>query len=166
MSRLVVARRPELYAVSLLLVALSHIPLSHYAATSRGYPPRDAFWQHLAIYLPFFAVALPPLFEDWAHRPDQRRRLLAAYGCWGSFVLGVVSANVHSGVPSTGHLAGVFGVLTYCWFEVLLCGIGWSILVLPFVFCFESVARGVWDLVRQFRDGHRSNERRSPAARV
>jgi len=142
-------------------VALSHIPLSHYAATSRGYPPRDAFWQHVAVFLPFLGLALPTVFDDGARHPERRTRLLAAYGCWGSLILGTVAANVHSGTPSIGHLTGMIGVVLHCWFEIFWYALFWSILVLPFVFCFESMMRASWDLVRRFPDAkipNRSDE--------
>lgn len=152
MHRITVSRHPRLYFASLLLVALAHLFLSHYAATSRGYPPPNPFWQHVAPWLPFFGVALPPVFEDWKNNPSRRKRLLVGYSCWGSFILGIVSANVRSGRPSIGHLTGFVGVVSHCLFVVLFCAVGWSMIVVPFVFCFESVARGIWDLVGSFPD--------------
>ena len=134
-----------------------HAWLCYPAATCRGYPPLNPFWESFAIYLGFLGVAFAPAFDDFDDRPAVRRFALGTFAGFACLVLGVALANLGGARPHIGHLAGYWGVVRYDWPMVVVCAAQSAIIAVPFVFCLESVARALWSLLRRFPTaGHNS----------
>ena len=152
MRRIVVERHPSWYVASLMVAAWSHLILCYPAATFRNRVLTEPFWHCIAIYLGFLAVCIPPAFDELQNKPKLRNGLLAAYAVWSSAILALVATNLRSPQPHIGHLSGIIGLLVGFPVEVMIHLFGYLILALPFVFCWESLARRMWDLVRRFAE--------------
>jgi hypothetical protein len=148
MKKLRIRREPVLYTTVLVGVLVLHFTLCYPGAVARGYPPLEMFWI-VSIYLAFPGVGVAAFFDDFAYAPGVRYRLLTAFSVTSTLMVGVVWAN---GIirPSTGHLTGYMGVIYHHWIHILLNSFSVLVVTLPFVFCWESVCRGVWAFVREF----------------
>jgi hypothetical protein len=135
--------------VGLVELLVLHFVLCYPAAICGGHPPLEPLWL-LAIYIVFPCVGLLPAFDDFSYAPRARHVSLAVFCAVSSVILGAAAANLSDARPHTGHLAGYLGLFRYRSPEVVFESIARLTLVLPFVFCWESIARGVWDRVRRF----------------
>jgi hypothetical protein len=138
---------PVCYIAMLLLAHTAHMALCYPAATCRGYPPLHWFWEHVAIYLGFLGVALAPIRDDLSRRSDWRFLLLGGFCMTACLTFGTAIANIRDARPHIGHLAGVTGVVLHCWPFIIVNAVTSLIIVVPFVFCLESVASGWWRFV-------------------
>lgn len=148
----VIRRHPMLYLFTLVAVLILHWFLCYPAATSRGEPPMEPFWQFVAIYLAFLGVSLAPAFEDFSDFPLLRRVLLSFFSFSACLILAVAATNLAGPRPHIGHLAGYWGIIRYDLSMVIINTLQSSIIAIPFVFCFESVSRGFWNIIRKFDD--------------
>jgi hypothetical protein len=149
MRQVSIHRHPGLFIVGLVELLVLHFVLCYPAAISRGWPPLEPFWL-VAIYLPFLGVALLPAFDDFSYAPRIRRLSLLAFCVASSIILGAAAANLSDIRPHHGHLVGYVGLLRDSWVDVLVHGTLCFVVVLPFVFCWYSISRTIWDHVRCF----------------
>jgi len=140
-----------LYVSTLIAMIIAHSYLCYPVATSRGHPPLGPFW-HVAVYVAFLGVGLAPAFEDFADFPQLRIAILATFAILGCIILSVATANVSTARPHIGSLAGYWGVVHYDWPAIVFYTLKSAVIGIPFVLCFESVARGFWDAIRKFPD--------------
>jgi hypothetical protein len=104
----------------------------------------------ISIFVVFPCIGLLPIVDDFSYAPRAWRILLVGFCVGASFILGVTSANLSNPTPHIGHLAGYLGVLRHAWQDILLQSGAYLVVVLPFVYGWEALARGVWDQVRRF----------------
>lgn len=145
------SRAPRLYVGTLVLVVVAHAVMCYPAATCRGYPRIGPFWEIIALYVMFPAVFIAPMFDDFRESDSTRWRILVWFSLAMTFFYAVAQTNLHDVRPHTGHLAGFLGVILYLPIFVLGNMIRYLIIVAPFVFCMESVGRGFWPLLRDFK---------------
>jgi hypothetical protein len=138
-----------LYWAGLVELLILHFVLCYPAAICRGHPPLEPFWL-VAMYVAFPCVGLLPAFDDFRYAPRARHVSLAVFCAASSMILGTAGANLSDARPHTGHLVGYLGLVRDRWPEILLESIARLTLVLPFIFWWESVCRGLWDHVRRF----------------
>ncbi len=147
--RFVMRRSPGLYVVVLVELLVLHFVLCYPVAIERGYPPPHPFWL-VSIYLAFLGVGILPLFDDFSYMPMTRSWFLRTFIILSSIIFGVAMTNRHDARPSLGHLVGYLVLIQ----ERTLFIIGESIVpflfISFFVYCWESVWRGIWDRVRTF----------------
>jgi hypothetical protein len=149
MRRVCVRRHPAVFVAGLIELLIVHFVLSYPAATCRGWPPLESFWQ-VSIYLSFLGIALLPAFDDLSYAPRARRSLLVSFGVAASFILGAAQVNHFSATPHYGNSARYPGLLRDLW-PAILFETGWcSVIAVTFVLCLDSVARGIWDWGRRF----------------
>jgi hypothetical protein len=114
MKHVCIRRHPSVYLVGLLELLIVHFVLCYPAATCRGWPPLETFWQ-VSIYLAFLGIALLPVFDDFAYAPKARRIFLVAFGVESSIILGAAMVNLGSPTPHFGNSARYPGLLWYGW---------------------------------------------------
>jgi hypothetical protein len=148
-KRVCIRRHPSVYLLGLAELLVVHFVLCYPAATCRGWPPLETFWQ-VAIYIGFLGIALLPAFDDFGYAPGVRRILIAGFSVASSIILGAARVNFGGPTPHFGHSARYPGLLRYLWPEILLESLFCSVIAVTFVFCWESVSRGIWDKVRRF----------------
>lgn len=158
MKRVFIRRHPSVYLLGLVELLIVHFILCYPAATCRGWPPLETFWQ-LAIYLTFLGIALLPFFDDFGYAPRARRILLVCFGVASSIILGAARVNLTGPTPHFGHSARYPGLLRYLWPEILLESLFCSVIAVTFIFCWESVSRGIWEQVRRFDSPRRKGLR-------
>jgi hypothetical protein len=133
MARIQIRRQPVAYLVAVAAVLTTHAWLSYPAAVARGYPPMEV-WEFLPPFVAPFWMAVPPLFDDGRKRPKMRIGVIAVTSVAFALVWAIIAAN-GTVRPSTGHLAGVTGILKYHPFEVIF---GTLMYMFP-AFLFSSV---------------------------
>jgi len=134
----------------MVLIALVHFGLSYRAMVARDSYRLAPFWLYFAPGLAFMLVGLVSLFDDFSSQPRTRLNSLALFAIWAAWVASLVKLNSQS-APSIGHLAGVVGLITHELFGSLLYTIFYSIIAVPFVVCWDSIARAIWDRLRRFQ---------------
>jgi hypothetical protein len=145
----VVRRHPMLYLLTLIAALILHSFLCYPAATSRGYPPMDPFWEHIAIYLAFLGVGVAPAFDDFRDFPALRRSFLIGFSCSACLVLAAAKTNLGSARPHIGSTAGYWALYQYDWQMIAISTLFFSVVAIPFVVCFESVASSFWGILNR-----------------
>ena len=149
MPQVTIHRLPSLFIVGLVELLVLLFILCYPAAICRGVPPLDPFWR-LAPFLPLVGVILVFAFDDFSYAPRVRRASLLGFCMVSSIILGVATTNLSDARPHTGHLVGYLGLVGHLWQVVVGQSALWLGGLLMYVFCSESVWRGLWDQVRRF----------------
>jgi len=145
-----------MYLAALVVVAIGHLLLCYPAATCRNQFHLDPFWRFVAIYVGYFAIAIPPLFSDLSGDRRLRNVSLAWFSIWSSAISAIVATNVHTPPPHIGHLVGFIAVPLGCPIEFMLNFLGCLVVATPFIFCWESVSQQVFTIVRRVSRNFRS----------
>ncbi|HIF00720.1 MAG TPA: hypothetical protein EYQ63_27875 [Fuerstia sp.] len=140
-----------LYVLTLMVMIIAHSYLCYPVAISRGHPPLSPFW-HVAVYLAFLGVGLAPAFEDFADFRQLRIFMLVTFTMFACIILAIATTNISTARPHIGSLAGYWAVVRYDWPAVILYTLKSAAIAVPFVLCYESVARGFWNAVRKFQN--------------
>lgn len=149
MKPLVMRRWPVAAYLVAAAALTAHILLSRPAAICRGYPPIHPFWECVAPYLAYVAILLFPLFDD---RPATLRRVRNCF-LWPALLMnGIVTVNLTSGTPSTGHLIGIIGIISENTIELLIGTAFISAFGYPTALLAETFATRAWRQCRGFME--------------
>lgn len=146
MKPLVIVRNARISWAILVAVLASQLLLSIPAATCRGFPPINPFWE----WSPFFGLAAPFMFSLFDDRKALRTLWRFCFAIGMSLTLAWAQNNLGSAVP---HYNSPIAVIFTAPFVLLG--------VLPVVFAVEWVGNKVWQSLRDFAEVGTARHRRN-----
>jgi hypothetical protein len=151
MKPIVVPRLPTVTIVVATAVLVLHFVLCLPAATSRGFPSINPFWETVARYITFLGFVLFPIFDD---RLDVRRLVRNFFVPLACLMNGVVGTNLMSATPRVGNSIGVSGILIEDTLSVIFLAIIHMALSFPIAYAADAIGMALWGSCRSFSDPH------------
>ena len=148
--RITMIRRRAWYYSAIVLIAFVHFGLCYRAMVARDSARSAPIWLYFAPGLAFFLVGIASIFDDLNSEPRARLNSLALFAIWATWLVSLIELNSQS-TPSIGHLAGIFGLIRYGFLISLFYTVFYSLISVPFVICWDSIARAIWDRLRHFQ---------------